>query len=219
VINLICVEILSILLCLEQEAREILQFNRLGSIFPRQAIFVNFQRLRRHDSILTYLPLFIRVHCQLAHSKHFATIGITSMKACIKMFILLCFVSLFITRGPILVVYAEDEISKHSESSSSEEVRGFNPAQWLLSIYRDHISPVNGDRCPSFPSCSSYAEQAMKKHGFFIGWMMTVDRLIHEGKEETSVSPYIKSDGEVLIFDPVENNDFWWYPRHGKDHE
>jgi hypothetical protein len=141
------------------------------------------------------------------------------MKASIKMFILSCFVSLFITRGHIPVVYAEAEISRQTESSSSEEAGGFNPAQWLLSIYKDHISPVNADRCPSFPSCSSYAEQAMKKHGFFMGWMMTVDRLIHEGKEETSVSPYIESDGQVLILDPVENNDFWWYPRHGKDNE
>jgi hypothetical protein len=48
---------------------------------------------------------------------------------------------------------------------------------------------------------------------------MTVDRLIHEGKEETSVSPFVVVDGEVKIFDPVENNDFWWYPRKEKDHE
>jgi hypothetical protein len=141
------------------------------------------------------------------------------MKTSIKMLILLCLVSLFITIGHIPLVCAEDEISRQSESSHSEEAAGFNPAQWLLSIYKDHISPVNADRCPSFPSCSSYAEQAMDKHGFLVGWMMTVDRLIHEGKEETSVSPYIQSDGEVLILDPVENNDFWWYPRDGKDHE
>jgi len=141
------------------------------------------------------------------------------MKTSIKMLILLCFVSLFITIGHIPLVCAEDEISRQSEASYSEEAAGFNPAQWLLSIYKDHISPVNADRCPSFPSCSSYAEQAMKKHGFFVGWMMTVDRLIHEGKEETSVSPYIHSYGEVLILDPVENNDFWWYPGDGTHHE
>jgi len=40
---------------------------------------------------------------------------------------------------------------------------------------------------------------------------MTVDRLIHEGNEETSVSPLIYSKGEWKILDPVENNDFWWY--------
>jgi hypothetical protein len=106
-----------------------------------------------------------------------------------------------------------------SDTASSEEEPGLNPGLWLLSLYRDHISPVDGDRCPSIPSCSSYAERAFKKHGFFIGWMMTVDRLIHEGKEETSVSPFVYSEGKVKIFDPVENNDFWWYPRDGKRHE
>ena len=41
---------------------------------------------------------------------------------------------------------------------------------------------------------------------------MTVDRLIHEGSEETKVSPVVLVDGQYKILDPVENNDFWWYP-------
>lgn len=88
---------------------------------------------------------------------------------------------------------------------------GFNLGMWLISLYRDYISPVDGSRCPSIPSCSSYSAMAFKKHGFFIGWMMTVDRLIHEGNAETSVSPLVYSKGEWRILDPVENNDFWWY--------
>jgi hypothetical protein len=141
------------------------------------------------------------------------------MNPSIKVLALLCLVLFLVTGGHTPGLCAEEEISRQSDSPSSEEVSGFNPAQWLLSIYKNHISPVNADRCPSYPSCSSYAEQAMKKHGFFMGWIMTVDRLIHEGKEETTVSPYIHFDGEDLILDPVENNDFWWYPRNGKHHE
>lgn len=126
------------------------------------------------------------------------------MKTLKKMLIFFCFAFFLVVTG---------------NTASSEEEPSLNPGLWLLSLYRDHISPVDGDRCPSVPSCSSYAEQAFKKHGFFIGWMMTVDRLIHEGKEETSVSPFVYSEGKVKIFDPVENNDFWWYPRDGKRHE
>ena len=136
-----------------------------------------------------------------------------------KVLIALCLLFFLVTSGFTPTLSAEEEISGQSDSSSAEESSGFNPAQWLLSIYRDHISPVNADLCPSYPPCSSYASQAMRKHGFFIGWIMTVDRLIHEGKEETSVSPYIHSHGEDLIFDPVENNDFWWYPRDRKHDE
>ena len=95
----------------------------------------------------------------------------------------------------------------------------FSPGLRLISFYKNHISPVDGDRCPSYPTCASYAEQAFQKHGFIMGWMMTVDRLIHEGNEETSVSPFVYMDGEVRIFDPVENNDFWWDLREGDDHD
>ena len=94
-----------------------------------------------------------------------------------------------------------------------------NIGAWLASIFRDHISAVDGDRCPSFPSCASYSVQAFRKHGFFVGWVMTVDRLIHEGKEETAVSPLVYHRGKLRIYDPVENNDFWWYGHREKDQD
>ncbi len=97
-------------------------------------------------------------------------------------------------------------------SAPRDETAGFNPALWLVNLYRDHISPIDGDRCPSLPTCSSYSVQSMEKHGFFLGWMMTVDRLLHEGQEETKVSPVVYYEGKWRVFDPVQNNDFWWYP-------
>jgi len=96
-------------------------------------------------------------------------------------------------------------------SHPPDETEGFNPALWLVNLYREHISPIDGDRCPSLPSCSAYCVQAMQKHGFFLGWMMTVDRLVHEGQEETTVSSVVFPEGKWKIYDPVWNNDFWWY--------
>ena len=46
---------------------------------------------------------------------------------------------------------------------------------------------------------------------------MTVDRLIHEGKEETEVSPMVYAHGKWKIYDPVENNDFWWHTPSSQD--
>lgn len=89
-----------------------------------------------------------------------------------------------------------------------------NVGAWLASVYRDHISRVDSDRCPSIPSCSSYSVRCFEKHGFFIGWVMTVDRLIHEA-DEGSVSPVVYHGGELKVLDPVENNDFWWF--HGNE--
>jgi hypothetical protein len=95
-----------------------------------------------------------------------------------------------------------------SEEKGNESKK--NAGVWLASFFRDVISPVDGDRCPSLPTCSSYSVSAFKKHGFFTGWLMTVDRLIHEG-DEGSVSPSVYHKGRFRTLDPVENNDYWWF--------
>jgi len=102
--------------------------------------------------------------------------------------------------------------SQNTESGSQTEI---NTGVRLASFFRDHISAVDGDRCPSLPTCSSYIVEAFKKHGFFVGWMMTVDRLIHEA-DEASISPLVHQNGKIKILDPVENNDFWWFSINGK---
>ena len=81
-----------------------------------------------------------------------------------------------------------------------------------VKIYQEYISPVRGGYCPMYPSCSEYSIQAIKKHGFFIGIMMTADRLIHENNEMDS-APVVKRGDEMRFYDPVENNDFWWYKK------
>lgn len=116
------------------------------------------------------------------------------------------------------------------QASEGAEPAGVNPSNvvgeagfkknagvWFASFFRDVISPVDGDRCPSLPSCSSYSVNAFEKHGFFAGWLMTVDRLIHEG-DEGSVSPKVYHNGRLRILDPVENNDFWWFSEDEPTH-
>ncbi len=80
-----------------------------------------------------------------------------------------------------------------------------------VSFYQNYISPLDMSECPSYPRCSEYSKQVVKKHGFIIGVVMIVDRLFHEGKEELEVSKTLIRDGKVKIYDPPENNDFWWY--------
>jgi putative membrane protein insertion efficiency factor len=79
-----------------------------------------------------------------------------------------------------------------------------------IRFYQQYISPVIGDRCQMYPSCSSYAIDAIKKHGCLIGSVMTSDRLIHEANE-TDHAPVIETEGEYGYYDPVSGNDFWWY--------
>ncbi len=79
-----------------------------------------------------------------------------------------------------------------------------------IRFYQQYISPVIGDRCQMYPSCSSYAVEAIKKHGCLIGSIMTSDRLIHEANE-TDHAPFIEIEGDSGYYDPVSGNDFWWY--------
>jgi len=48
----------------------------------------------------------------------------------------------------------------------------------LLRIYRNYISPLMLARCRFYPSCSSYAIEAIKEKGLFPGIYMTLRRLL-----------------------------------------
>ncbi len=136
----------------------------------------------------------------------------------------LLFLGVLISPLPCAASAAEKTTPDQTDGkSSSLEARkdgsAGNVGAWMATFFRDHLSRVDGDRCPSLPSCSSYSVRAFEKHGFFVGWLLTVDRLIHEGSEETEVSPLVYHQGRRKIFDPVENNDFWWYRKDAKGHE
>ena len=42
-----------------------------------------------------------------------------------------------------------------------------------------------------------------------MGSIMTFDKLLHESNE-ARYSRLIEIDGETKVYDPVENNDYWW---------
>lgn len=59
---------------------------------------------------------------------------------------------------------------------------GRNPLQLamilILRFYRRIISPLYGPVCKFYPSCSTYALEAVEKHGFFKGSFLAVRRLL-----------------------------------------
>ncbi len=79
-----------------------------------------------------------------------------------------------------------------------------------IRLYQHYISKADGDRCPSYPTCSQYCSEAIKKHGALLGWIMCSDRLMRDGRDETKLSPPVWVNGEKRTYDPVSNNDFWW---------
>lgn len=53
-----------------------------------------------------------------------------------------------------------------------------NVAVALLHAYRTVISPLYGDVCRYYPSCSAYALQAIQIHGVVIGSVMGIRRIL-----------------------------------------
>jgi len=110
--------------------------------------------------------------------------------------------AMFVHIACISQVFCETEISIHDHSQSS--------ASFFVRFYQRFISVFDGDKCPMYPSCSQYSLQCIKKHGFWIGWIMTCDRLLHE-PDEMNLSPIIIIRGKTLAYDPVHENDQWWH--------
>ncbi|MGZ8952976.1 MAG: membrane protein insertion efficiency factor YidD, partial [Methylobacter sp.] len=56
----------------------------------------------------------------------------------------------------------------------------------IIKFYKYFISPLLGDRCRFYPSCSSYSLEALQLHGAIIGSYLSLKRLLkchpfHEG--------------------------------------
>jgi putative membrane protein insertion efficiency factor len=102
----------------------------------------------------------------------------------------------------------------HQQNHRKQGEAAPNPLRFLVEVYRKNISPIDGKDCPMYPSCSEYSIRSFKKHGFLVGWMMTVDRLFRCGRDELRLSPQVMVNGERRCYDPPENNDFWWH--HGQ---
>ena len=77
-------------------------------------------------------------------------------------------------------------------------------------FYQRFMGPYWGQRCAYYPSCSNYALLAIRKHGAVVGTIMSFDRLQHEANE-AKYSPWILVGEEIKVYDPLENNDYWWY--------
>lgn len=93
-----------------------------------------------------------------------------------------------------------------------------SPASQLILFYQgplNHLSAVRHGGCPMHPNCSAYGLSAIEKHGALVGWMMTFDRLIRCGLDETRLSPEVFVDGSWNYIDTLEQNDFWWCPANG----
>ncbi len=48
----------------------------------------------------------------------------------------------------------------------------------LIRLYQRFISPLTGAHCRYYPTCSQYAIEALKKHGFIKGSILSAKRIL-----------------------------------------
>ncbi|MGZ4978438.1 MAG: membrane protein insertion efficiency factor YidD [Methylobacter sp.] len=48
----------------------------------------------------------------------------------------------------------------------------------IIKFYKYFISPLLGDRCRFYPSCSSYSLEALQLHGAIIGSYLSLKRIL-----------------------------------------
>ena len=70
----------------------------------------------------------------------------------------------------------------------------------------NHLEGVRRGSCPMYPSCSQYSRQAVARHGFATGWVMTMDRLMRCGRDELKTAPRVFAHGSWRYSDPLEQN-------------
>jgi len=75
-------------------------------------------------------------------------------------------------------------------------------AEGLIWIHQNFISEADGPRSHYIPSSSQYTLEAIRKYGFFKGWILGCDRLMRENKDDWV---YTKTQGPycMLKYDPV----------------
>jgi putative component of membrane protein insertase Oxa1/YidC/SpoIIIJ protein YidD len=73
----------------------------------------------------------------------------------------------------------------------------------LIQFHQDVISPADGPRSHFFPSSSQYTLEAMRKYGFFKGFMLGCDRLQRENDQKWVYRIGCDGKGAPIKLDPV----------------
>jgi len=120
---------------------------------------------------------------------------------------------IFLKSMLFLILFSLIVSCTYSKSMETETGLGSDPLSLMTRFYRgplDHLSAVRSGECPMYPSDSEYSLQSLQKHGILVGWIMTMDRLMRCGRDETRLSPGVFINGKRKAYDPVGKNDFWW---------
>ncbi|MFW6387601.1 MAG: membrane protein insertion efficiency factor YidD [Thermodesulfobacteriota bacterium] len=116
------------------------------------------------------------------------------------------------TRTSARHLHPDSKTAIHAQHSHPQKKADYsselNPLVQGVRFFQKFISPVDSPRCPMYPTCSTYALQALRRHGPVLGSFLTVDRLLHETSPEEQTIP-LEGFERIRYYDPLDANDFW----------
>jgi hypothetical protein len=132
-------------------------------------------------------------------------IPLQTFQVCVRVYLAIIIVAVAVAP---LALWADGPVS-NGASLPDTDLQKYS----TISLFQKFISPADGDRCAMHPSCSRYAQQAFKEEGLIKGWILTSDRLLRCGRDETRLAPTIYVKGAPHSYDPLDANTFWWKKR------
>jgi hypothetical protein len=94
-------------------------------------------------------------------------------------------------------------------STSTDQSGGLGDL--AFDLYASYLTKVDGPRCEHRPTCSYYTVLAIRRHGYVVGSMLAIDRLLRGSRSSSLryLPIYKVEDGRTYFYDPVSNNDFF----------
>lgn len=102
--------------------------------------------------------------------------------------------------------WGKDADLKYQSTSADSSPPSLSPIgqlmQQVIYFHQKIISPADGPRSHFKPSSSQYMLEAIRKHGFFKGYIMGCDRLMRENKDPWVYRTALVN-GQIWKTDPV----------------
>lgn len=91
---------------------------------------------------------------------------------------------------------------------SQEKIRCQTPimgafAECMIGFHQTVVTPIDGPRSHYLPSSSQYTLDAMRKYGYFEGFLRGCDRLLRENDDPWIYNKITDSQGFTVKSDPV----------------
>lgn len=100
-----------------------------------------------------------------------------------------------------LASYHPQQICEETVSCPTPFLGAFSEV--MIGFHQKVISPADGPRSHFMPSSSQYTLNAIRKYGFFQGFMMGCDRLMRENNDPWVYRLTRDGAGNLIKYDPV----------------